>query len=69
MVARLYGVRELSKLFSVPPPRISYTLYHDFPNEDEIPMVGGRRLIPEVMISRVADRLRARGVAVNQPNA
>ena len=68
MVARLYGVRELSKLLSVPPPRISYTLYHDFPNEDEILMVGGRRVIPEAMVSRVADRLRARGVVVNQLN-
>ncbi|MCH8853109.1 MAG: hypothetical protein IID41_10725 [Planctomycetes bacterium] len=63
-MVRLYGVRELSRLLSVPTPRISYTLYHDFPNEDEIPMIGGRRLVPEALVPRVAERLRARGVSV-----
>ena len=65
MVAEFYGVRELGKLLNVPPPRISYSLYHDFPNRDEIPMIASRRAVPEAMVSRVADRLRARGIEVN----
>lgn len=61
---RLYGVCELGKLLNVPRQRISYSLFHDFPNHDEILKIAGRRLVPEVMVSRVAERLRARGVSV-----
>ncbi len=67
-MSAFYGVRELGVLLNVPPARISYSLFHDFPNRDEIPIYGGRRLVPEGMVSQVADRLRARGVAVNQPS-
>ena len=63
MVARMFGVRELARMLDVRPPRISYALYHDF-SEQEIPLIGGRRIIPEAMVPRVADRLRARGVEV-----
>lgn len=62
-----YGARELGELLNVPTSRISYTLFHDFQNRDDIPIYGGRRLVPESMVSQVADRLRARGVVVNQP--
>ena len=63
MVARMFGVRVLAIMLGVRAPRISYTLYHDF-DEQEIPLIAGRRIVPEAAVQRVADRLRARGVEV-----
>ncbi|MCH8852020.1 MAG: hypothetical protein IID41_05140 [Planctomycetes bacterium] len=65
MVAQFYGVRQLAKLLSVAPPQISYVLYHEF-DERDVPMIAGRRAVPEAMVPRVAERLRARGVPVNE---
>lgn len=68
MVARLFGVRELAKLLDVRPPRISYLLYHEF-DEEAVPLIAGRRIIPEAMVSAIVDRLRARGIAVRSLGA
>ena len=63
-MGKFYGVKELARLWGVATPGISQVLFHEF-SEQEVPLISGRRIIPEALVPRVADRLRARGIDVN----
>lgn len=64
-MGKMYGVRDLGRMFGVPTPRISQVLFHDF-SEQDIPLVGQRRIIPAAQVPRVAEALRNRGVRVKR---
>ena len=64
---QFFAVSDLARQFNCPPRDISDLLYGRFIPDDECPVIGGRRLIPEkfvaVIAAKLADRRRRRILA------
>jgi hypothetical protein len=59
-VARFFAVSDLARRFDCPPRLISDLLYGRFIPDEECPVVGGRRLIPEKYVTAIAAKLAER---------
>ena len=65
---KLSSVGEVAKVLGVRPSRITQLFYEGRVRDDRCPVVAGRRLIPDDMVTVIAMELRRKGLTVNDAN-